>query len=217
MGMWMNPIGQWFRSKRPTPKGGGAAALAAQLKEIESSAADASLMKQGSLFNRAGHLCLKAGDRFRALHYMGRAIDAFLGDERPALARGVAMEIIRVHPEAVRTLCTLTWLDLASHQFTAAKHHLQAYLEAAERIDQRELAGDQILKMAGTVPEKDFLTAAADALETLGFSETANQVHDWALVGGSADAASDPEKLVARCLEAAVGSNARRRAEGAPA
>lgn len=213
MGIWMNPIGQWFRSKRLSPKGGGA--LEPQLKEIESSAEDASLMKQGSLFNRAGDLCLKAGDRVRALHYLGRAIDAFLEDEQPVLARGVATKIIRVHPEAVRTLCTLTWLDLASRQFTAAKSHLLEYLEAAERIDQRELAGDQILKMAGTVPEKDFLTAAADALETLGFSETANQVRDWATVGGSADAASDPEKLVARCLEAAVGSNSRRRAEGA--
>ena len=213
MGIWMNPIGQWFRSKRPAPKGGGP--LEPQLKEIESSAEDASLMKQGSLFNRAGDLCLKAGDRVRALHYLGRAIDAFLEDEQPVLARGVATKIIRVHPEAVRTLCTLTWLDLASRQFTAAKSHLLEYLEAAERIDQRELAGDQILKMAGTVPEKDFLTAAADALETLGFSETANQVRDWATVGGSADAASDPEKLVTRCLAAAVGSNSRRRAEGA--
>ena len=211
----MNPIGQWFRSKRPAPQEGGAGALEPQLQEIEESAKDASLMQRGSLFNRAGDLCLKSGDRVRALNYMGRAIDVFLEDEQPVLARGVATKIIRVHPQAVRTLCTLTWLDLASRQFTAAKDHLQEYVVAAERINQHELAGDQILKMAGTVPEKDFLSAAADALETLGFSETAAQVRDWATVGGSADAASDPEKLVARCLEAAVGSNARRRAEGA--
>jgi len=213
--MWMNPIGQWFRSKRPAPQEGGAGTLELQLKELEDSAKDASLMQQGSLFNRAGDLCLKSGDQVRALSYMGRAIDTFLNDEQPVLARGVAAKIIRIHPKAVRTLCTLTWLDLASRQFTAAKNHLQEYQEAAERIEQRDLAGDQILKMAGTVPEKEFLTAAADALEALGFNETAAQVRDWATVGGSADAASDPEKLVARCLEAAVGSNARRRAEGA--
>ncbi len=211
----MNPIGQWFRSRLTAQQQGSSPALERRLREIESSAEDASLMKQGSLFNRAGDHCLKAGDRTRALRYMGQAIDAFLGDEQPALARGVAKEIIRVHPEAVRTLCTLTWLDLASHQFTAAKDHLQKYVVAAGRINRRELAGDQILKMAGTVSEKDFLTAAADALQALGFKETANQVRDWAMVGGSADAASDPEKLVTRCLEAAVVSNSRRRAEGA--
>ena len=58
--------------------------------------------------NRAGDLCLRAGDRVRALRYYGRAIDALLGDGQPEAARGVANKIIRVHPDAIRTLCTLT-------------------------------------------------------------------------------------------------------------
>ncbi|MEE2900180.1 MAG: hypothetical protein VX815_17095, partial [Gemmatimonadota bacterium] len=61
-----------------------------------------------------GDFALGAGDRARALKYYGHAIDAFLEDDQREAARGVANKLIRVHPEVVRTLCTLTWLDLGA-------------------------------------------------------------------------------------------------------
>ena len=72
----------------------------------------------------AGDLCMQAKKTERALGYYGRAIDAYLHDGRPELARGVAQKLIRVHPGAVRTYCTLTWLDLGLGHLVDARTHV---------------------------------------------------------------------------------------------
>ena len=94
--------------------------LEARLEKLEAQAQREAAGFQGMPLNRAGDLCLEAGDKNRALSYYGRAIDALLEDQQREAARGVANKIIRVHPGAVRTLCTLTWLDLASHHLATA-------------------------------------------------------------------------------------------------
>lgn len=157
--------------------------------------------------NKAGDLCLKAGDRDQALTYYGRAINTLLEDGQREAARGVANKIIRVHPEAVRTLCTLTWLDLASHHMATAMLHLRDYVEAAKRVGQEELASSVILEMARIVPDGEFIDAAADALDRLGAADQAADVRDWVRPGGSPDALADLESLAERCVAAAMGSN----------
>lgn len=212
----MSLFSQWFRSESRSSR-----ALAAErekrLADLEADAAREPLGYEGTSLNRAGDLCLKAGDRPRALQYYGRAIDAMLGDRHPEPARGMAKKIIRIYPEAVRTLCTLTWLDLASRHTAMALVHLQEYLEAAKAGRRADLAREQILEMAGTVTHRDFLEAAAEALEELEAEDDAARVRDWAMSGGAPDAVSDPDELSAYCMRAAVGSNTARRAEGSPA
>jgi tetratricopeptide (TPR) repeat protein len=157
--------------------------------------------------NRAGDLCLKEGDHERALVYYGRAIDTFLEDGQPEAARGVANKIIRIHPEAVRTLCTLTWLDLAAGHIATALIHLGEYKESALRAHREALTADQILEMARLPAQREFIDAAADALDQLGFPGDAARARKWAKAGGSPEALSDPEELRERCIAAAVGSN----------
>ncbi len=213
----MSLFTKWMRPKSASSRKGGPEDWEAQLAELEAAAESARLGFRGKPLNQAGDVCLKAGDRERAVRYYGRAIDALLEDERPEGARGVANKIIRIHPAAIRTLSTLTWLDLAARHLASALTHLRAYSEAAQRGDQQLRAGVEIIEMARVVPLHEFLNAAGEALGLLGLDELASQVNGWAADGGSPDAISDQEELSAYCVRAASGPNIESSAEGAPA
>lgn len=184
----------------------GRAELEGRLAALEQEAERARAGYQGTPYNRAGDLALRAGHRPRAFEYYGRAINAFLEDQQLEAARGVANKIIRVHPKAVRTLCTLTWLDLAARHRATALLHLRDYVEAAQAIGESERAAAQIVEMAKICPQPEFVDAVADALDDLGYEERAAEVRGWAGKGGSPSAISDALELAERCVRAAVNS-----------
>lgn len=204
----MSALSNWFRKKSDTPTPGTQSrAWEAELESLEAEAQRGVRAFQGTSLNKAGDLCLRTGDRARALTYYGRAIDALLEDGQREAARGVANKIIRVHPGAVRTLCTLTWLDLAARHMATALLHLRDYVEAAQKAGQEHITADQIHAMAKASPQGEFLAAAADALDQLGFTGWATDVRAWVEAGGSPEAIRDPDLLATLCLEAAVGAN----------
>lgn len=184
------------------------------IKELEAEAATASHGARWAVFNRMGDAYLKAGDRVRALRHFGKAIDSLLEDDQPEPARAVAKKVIRLHPEAVRTLCTLTWLDLASMKTPTAIESLNAYVEGAKGAEQEHLAIAQILEMARIYSHSALMKAAAEALETLGGSREARQVREWAAQGGADTAPKDRKTLCALCLKSAAGSNVRMKDKG---
>jgi len=202
----MSLFSRLFAAKEPA-SGRGVHDLEAQLDRLEAEVKRAPGGYKGTPLNKAGDLALRAGDRTRGLQYYGRAIDAFLLDQQREAARGVANKIIRVHPKAVRTLCTLTWLDLAARHMATALLHLRDYTEAAKAAKQQALAGDQIRAMARIAPQPEFLEAAADALDGLDFADRAKEVREWAGGGGSPDVLTDEHELADACLDAAVRSN----------
>ena len=165
---------------------------------------------RGTALNKAGDLALKGDLKPRAIAYYGRAIDAFLEDGQREAARGVANKIIRVHPKAVRTLCTLTWLDLAARHTATAMLHLRDYVVAAQEIGESELAGQQIYKMARFAFQPEFLGAAADALDMLDLEARASEVREWSARNGSPVSATSPEELAEACLAAAIRSSKRK-------
>lgn len=175
-----------------------------QVRELERQAEHAPVGTKGTLLNRAGDVCMRAGDHQKALEYFRQAIDLLLEDEQPEPARGVAKKIIRVHPDTVRTHCTLAWLDLAARQPGAARKPLRDYVKAAEKRDQADHAGFQILEMAKVTAHKGFLEEAAEALERLGFPKDADLVNEWAAAGGAPEANDDPDALRRHCLTAAI-------------
>jgi tetratricopeptide (TPR) repeat protein len=183
--------------------------LTQRLERLEEEAQNAAPGYVGTSYNRAGDVALKEGDAERAMGYYGRAIDAFLADEQPEAARGVANKIIRVRPHAVRTLCTLTWLDLAARHTATALLHLRDYVEAAKEAKRHSLAASQIFEMARVVPDQEVLGAIADALDGLDFAQKAAQVRQWESSGGSPDVLKDREALAIACLKAATKSNER--------
>jgi hypothetical protein len=210
----MNFLNRWFGSNRGSSQRGRSPSLEDELESFEAASRRAGRGFQGSPLNRAGDLCAQRGEHGRALEYYGRAVDTFLEDGQRDAARGVANKIIRMHPVAVRTLCTLTWLDLAASHMGTAREHLRLYWEAAKRQGRGGLARNEILEMARIVPHEEFLSAAADALDQLDFADDASKVRSWAAEGGSPAAVRDPEELSDVCVERAVGSNAVKRAEG---
>jgi len=180
--------------------------LAERVRELERQAEGAPLGTRGTLLNRAGDVCMRGGDHRKALEYFRQAIDLLLEDEQPEPARGVAKKIIRVHPETVRTHCTLIWMDLGLRQHGAALKSLRDYARAAEKRAQTRPAGAQILEMARVTAHQGFLEEAAEVLERMGFPRDAEQVGRWLAEGGSPQAHGDPEELKGYCFSAAIAS-----------
>lgn len=208
----MSLLSRLFGSKDEPAKPSGR--LTQRLERLEQEAQNAAPGYVGSSYNRAGDVALKEGDAERAMGYYGRAIDAFLADEQPEAARGVANKIIRVRPHAVRTLCTLTWLDLAAKHTATALLHLRDYVEAAKEVKQFSLAASQIHEMARIVPDREVLSAIADALDGLDFAQRANEVREWEAKGGSPHVVTDSDGLALACLQAAARSNERTKPQG---
>jgi tetratricopeptide (TPR) repeat protein len=200
----MSPIEsmkRWFKSSAPAAVNeAAAAALPERLKVLEREAEMARLGFRGTPLNRAGDLCMQAKDADQALRYYGRAIDAYLHDGHPELARGVAQKLIRVYPNAVRTYCTLTWLDLGLGYLADARTHVGGYVAAARRAGREPQAIPAVKEMAATVDDAGFREAAATALEDLGDRAAADQIR-----GGlpKRDTAALSEEHSERCFEAA--------------
>jgi tetratricopeptide (TPR) repeat protein len=209
----MTALSRWFGKKpdAPAPPPRGSGGWNAEIEALEEEAKRGSRAFQGTALNKAGDVCLRVGERDLALTYYGRAIDALLEDGQREAARGVANKIIRVHPDAIRTLCTLTWLDLAARHMATALLHLRDYVEAARKGGQEFITAEQVFLMAHVAPQEEFLAAAADALDTLGYAERAAKVRTWIASGGSPDRITDSKELAVHCLNAAVGVNQRSR------
>ena len=200
----MSFLSRFFGGADP---GGNSKDVDQELARLEDEARNASPGYVGTAFNKAGDLALKDGQSERAVAYYGRAIDSFLEDEQKEMARGVANKIIRVRPAAIRSLCTLTWLDLAARHQAMALLHLRDYAQASKDGDVSSRAATQIFEMARISASSEFLEAAADALDLLDFPNRAEDVRRWAGDGASPDAISDDEELSRTCLEAAIRSN----------
>lgn len=183
------------------------AAVGARLDALEAEAENARPGYVGSAHNKAGDLALKSGRHDRAVVSFGKAIDAFLEDAQREQARSVANKIIRVRPQAIRTLCTLTWLDLAARHQAMALLHLRDYVEAARAAGQQQRAATQIHLMARVSDESEFLVAVADGLDSLNFPKRASEVRQWAREG--APDVREGADLAETCLAAAVRSNDR--------
>lgn len=205
----MKRLSGLFRSKKPEreeirPVDEGL------LADLEAEALASELGNRWVPLNRAGDLCDRAGLRFRALDYYGRAIDVMLEDGQPEPARGLATKIVRIHPAAVRTLCTLTWLDLASHHMASVVAHMNDYVKSARERGNQDLAREQIYLMAHAVTDVQFRAAVADVLDNLERPEDAAEVRSWVDAGQAPHDESLPEDWSDRCLSHALGSNARR-------
>lgn len=128
------------------------------------------------VLNRAGDLCLGAGNRVRALAYYGRAIDASLVARRYNAAAGLCRKLLRVAPSAVRTRCTLAWLALGRGDATETGREVDAYVDAARAAGQQSLASAHLRMMAETTSVPAIRHTLARHLEQLGQPAAAQAV-----------------------------------------
>lgn len=191
-----------------SPTGRSSKDVDARLRRLEEEADRAAPGYVGTAYNRAGDLALREGRPEQAVGYYGRAIDAFLEDAQREAARGVANKIIRVRPSALRTLCTLTWLDLAAKHEATALLHLRDYVEGAKEREEQARAATQLYDMAKICPLGEFIEAVADSLDALDYPNRAREVRGWA-ADAAPEAIVDSDDLAHACLRAAIQSNER--------
>ncbi len=208
----MKRLSDFFRSKK-TPPDRRAPVSEERLAELGVEAEAARFGFKWVPLNRAGDLCERAGDLGRALEYYGRAIDVLLENGMPEPARGLATKIVRIHPGTVRTLCTLTWLDMASRHMASVMVHLTEYVERAKGSGRQDLAGEQIYMMAHVAADAELRSAAADALDALECADDAAEVRGWVAAGSAPHDENSSEDWADLCLSYALGSNARRAIE----
>ena len=202
----LESIKRWFRSDSARDPE-NEVTLSERLEVLEREADQASLGSRGMPLNRAGAECMQAEESARALAYYGRAIDAYLHDGLPDLARGVAQKLIRVHPHAVRTYCTLTWLDLGLGYLADARTHVGGYVAAARRAGREDLAIPQVREMARTVAELEFRKAASTALHDLGDDDAGREIRD--ALPPAKEPETQDQDVSERCFTAAKSSGQR--------
>lgn len=122
--------------------------LEQELKSLERQARTASPGYETQFLNRAGNLCVEAGQPMRALGYYGKAIDAYLESGRFSAAEVLCQKLLRISPDAVRARCTLAWLAIGKGYRSSVDQELDDYVRAARKAGMEDLAAKQLRMMA---------------------------------------------------------------------
>lgn len=177
------------------------------MQALERQAKTASPGYETQFLNRAGNLCVEAGQPQRALGYFGRAIDAYLESGRFSAAEVLCRKVLRIAPDAVRARCTLAWLAIGKGFRTETEEELAAYVNAAQKARQEPLATKQLGLMADAAPRMELRERIADHLLELGAGEDADRVYGAVFAernGLRPPSLADEGKLWAKLLRAAL-------------
>ncbi len=182
------------------------AKLEKELETLELQAANASPGYETQFLNRAGNLCVEAGQAPRALGYYGRAIDAYLESGRFSAAEVLCRKLLQISPRAVRARCTLAWLALGKGFKENTRQEIEQYVEAAERAGQQRFAAKQLLMMAEAAVNVDLRQEIADHLLRLEATAEADRVYGLVFQehNGLTPDAADEGKLWGKLLRAAL-------------
>lgn len=191
--------------RRRGPRGG--ARLEQELAALESQARNASSGYETQFLNRAGNLCVEAGEPARALGYYGQAIDAYLESGRFSAAEVLCRKVLEIAPRAVRARCTLAWLALGKGHHAGSRTQIEQYVAAAERAGQHAFASKQLLMMAEATTDADLRETIAERLLQLDAAEEADRVFGLVFEqrnGGGVTTFADEGKLWSKLLRAAL-------------
>ena len=119
----------------------------------------------------------------------------------------MAQKLIRVHTGAVRTYCTLTWLDLGLGYLADARTHVGGYVAAARRAGREDLAIPQVQEMAHVVTGPAFLESTATCLQDLGGRAATRELRD--ILPSTPECVTLDDEVSERCFAAAKSSGQR--------
>jgi tetratricopeptide (TPR) repeat protein len=196
-------VSQFFRGR----SSGSANRLEKELSSLEEQVQSASPGYETQFLNRAGNLCVEAGEASRALGYYGRAIDAYLESGRFNAAEVLCRKVLQISPQAVRARCTLAWLALGKGVADSTRTAIADYVAAAEEAGQESFAAKQLVMMAEATTDEGLREEIAEYL--LQLESTENSDHVFGLVYGAADGQTkggrkDEGKLWTKLLRAAL-------------
>jgi predicted Zn-dependent protease len=179
-----------------------ASALEKQLASLKEQAEVALPGFDAQFYNRAGDLCIEAQDPGRALHYYGRAIDAYLRAGRYNASGAVCRKLLRVSPGSVRARATLAWLSIGKGLLSDAQLEVEEYVEAAAGAGRADLARKHLRMMADATYNPELRGLLADHLRKLGDAPAAQRIMEE--VPRQDVEREDPEALWSRVLRAAL-------------
>jgi tetratricopeptide (TPR) repeat protein len=181
--------------------------LEEELESLERQARTASSGYETQFLNRAGNLCVEAGQPMRALGFYGRAIDAYLESGRFSAAEVLCKKLLGIAPDAVRARCTLAWLAIGKGYKSSVNQELADYVRAARKAGKEDLAAKQLRMMAEAPLNANLRELIGEHLLDLGEFPDADQV--FRLVhqeraGLRSPPSADEGKLWAKLLRAAL-------------
>jgi predicted Zn-dependent protease len=164
----------------PRPAPDSEQRLEAALRNIVEQLPSATPQQRAFLLKRAGDVCVGMSEPRKALGWYGRAVDQHLelGDAEQAAT--LCRLIIYVQPDAVRARCTLTWIAIGAERHPEAAEQLGAYLDAARRAGQNEIAAAQLEWMFETAASAQLRRDIVAGLRTLGDDARADRLAERA-------------------------------------
>ena len=181
--------------------------LERELQALEAQAKRASPGYETQFLNRAGNLCVEAGQPARALGYFGRAIDAYLESGRFGAAEVNCRKVLQIAPDAVRARCTLAWLSIGRSAQTVPVQEIADYVRAAKKGSQEGLAVKHLVMMAEAAVSPELREILAEHLLDLGEEAEADRLFGEVFAernGLRAGPSADEGKLWASLLRAAL-------------
>jgi tetratricopeptide (TPR) repeat protein len=196
-------MAHFFRGKASD----GSARLEKELASLERQVQSASPGYETQFLNRAGNLCVEAGESARALGYFGRAIDAYLESGRFSAAEVLCRKVLQISPQAIRARCTLAWLAIGKGMPDSARVAIGDYVAAAERGAQDSFAAKQLLMMAEATSDESLREEIGKHLIRLEAAEKAEIVFGMVFSARETprpQTARDEGKLWSKLLRAAL-------------
>jgi len=151
--------------------------LEREIRRLERRALRAKIPGENAFaLNRAGDLCIQAGEPGMGVVYYGRAINHYLELDLCDAARAVCRKLLRVRPEAVRARSTLAWISIRSSLIQDAERQVEDYVQAAIRAAQEETATVHLRHMADATVAPSLREEIALHLMSLGEYEMADSL-----------------------------------------
>jgi len=148
----------------------------AELRALERTLSTPGVESKAHLYNRAGDLHARTGDRARALQSYGQAIDHYLETGYFDAAAAMCRKVIDFEPKVVRARCTLAFLSLGKGLVDDAEHEIEEYVRAARAAGQESLAIERLRLMAEATDDHDIRLVLGEHLVDLGDPTTANEI-----------------------------------------
>ncbi|MEN8374355.1 MAG: hypothetical protein ABFS34_02785 [Gemmatimonadota bacterium] len=144
-----------------------------------------SLVFKAMKLKQAGERAAEAGQEARAKEFLGRAVDAYLGNGYYDSAASICRRLVELYPDVVRARGTLAFLSLAedlehsSFDGVAqdARREIGLYVKAAKAKDNDKYAAERLRIMAEATGQEEIREMIAEHLMELGDTEGADAVY----------------------------------------
>lgn len=147
-----------------------------------------------------GDAFARAGERGRALHYYGSAVDDYLDAGLYDSAAELCGRMLERFPDVVRARFTRAFLNLGKGLQQAdpallpsAHAELAEYVRATRQASQQRRAAEQLRRLAERAEHAEVVEVIAEQLRVLGFARDADEI--LAAFRGRRPAAEDAEDL----------------------